>query len=374
MITLITLGYIALVVLAFKVIKIKVSPTSIAVFALLGVVVMGNVLMLWNFSAPMTGKMTVKRNVVQLLAATESKEFISKIYVPQNQLVKKGTPLYEYDSRPNQYAIDQLNAELAASQAKISELEAYVELAAASVLAANATSAYKKAQLDTSLTTQSLDPAAIAELEVEVQRQNFAAAQSGVENAEDGQKEAELALASAKEAILATEAQLGTATLNLEQNVVKAPADGYIANMQAIEGTMGTTVIARAQASFVDMTETVVAAVFPMNLVQHVAPGDTVEIAFNSLPGQIATGKVDAVVEYTGEGQLDMTAIIPEAKSIGSKNMLVVRIFLDDEELAKKLPLGAAGTTAIFTKFANAFHIITKITVRIKAWTNYLPI
>jgi hypothetical protein len=54
--------------------------------------------------------------------------------------------------------------------------------------------------------------------------------------------------------------------------------------------------------------------------------------------------------------------------------MLVVRIFLDDEELAKKLPLGAAGTTAIYTKFANAFHIITKITVRIKAWTNYLPI
>jgi hypothetical protein len=55
MITLIILGYIGIVVLAFKVIKIKVSPTSIAVFALLGVVVMGNVLMLWNFSAPMTG-------------------------------------------------------------------------------------------------------------------------------------------------------------------------------------------------------------------------------------------------------------------------------------------------------------------------------
>jgi multidrug resistance efflux pump len=374
MITLITLGYIALVVLAFKVIKIKVSPVPIAVFALVGVLVIGGVANLWKFSAPLTSKMTVKRNVVQLLAATESKEFISKIYVPQNQLVKKGTPLYEYDSRPNQYAIDQLNAELAASQAKISELEASVELAAASILAANATSAYKKAQLDTSLTTQKLDAAAIAELEVEVERQNFAAAQSGVEQAEAGQKEAEFALASAKEAILATEAQLGTATLNLEQNVVKAPADGYIANMQSIEGTMGTTVIARAQASFVDMTETVVVAVFPMNLVQHVAPGDTVEIAFNSLPGQIATGKVDAVVEYTGEGQLDMTAIIPEAKSIGSKGMLVVRIFLDDEELAKKLPLGAAGTTAIYTKFANAFHIITKITVRIKAWMNYVPI
>ena len=40
----------------------------------------------------MTGKMTVKRNVVALLAATDSKGLISKIHVPQNQLVKKGTP------------------------------------------------------------------------------------------------------------------------------------------------------------------------------------------------------------------------------------------------------------------------------------------
>ena len=180
--------------------------------------------------------------------------------------------------------------------------------------------------------------------------------------------------ASAKQAIKATEAQVGTAKLNLEQNVVKAPADGYIMNMQAIEGTMGTTVLTRNQASFMDMTETVVAAVLPMNLVAHIAPGDPVEIAFKSLPGQIATGKVDQVVEYTGEGQLDMTGVVPIAKSIGSKGMLVVRIVLDDQELAKQLPLGGAGTTAIYTKFAQPFHIITKITVRIKAWMNYVPI
>jgi multidrug resistance efflux pump len=329
---------------------------------------------LWQFSAPLTGKMTVKRNVVQLLAASDSKELISKIHVPQNQLVKKGTPLYEYDARPNQYALDQLNAQLAASQAKISELEASVELAAASVVAANANSAYKKAQLDTALKTQSLDAAAIAELEVEVERENFAAAQAGVEKASAAQEEAEFALSSAQEAIKATQAQVGTAKLNLAQNVVKAPADGYIMNMQSIEGTMGTTLIVRAQASFMDMTETVVAAVLPMNLVQNVAPGDTVEIAFNSLPGQIVTGKVDQVVEYTGEGQIDMSGNVPIAKSIGSKGMLVVRILLDDQELAKTLPLGGAGTTAIYTSFAEPFHIITKITVRIKAWMNYLPI
>jgi multidrug resistance efflux pump len=122
-----------------------------------------------------------------------------------------------------------------------------------------------------------------------------------------------------------------------------------------------------------DMTETVVAAVFPMNVIQHVAPGDHVEIAFKSLPGRIVTGKVDQVLEYTGEGQLEPAATLPEAKSIGSKGMLAVRILLDDPELAKRLPLGGAGTTAIYTDYAKPFQIITKISVRMKMWLNYAP-
>jgi multidrug resistance efflux pump len=334
---------------------------------------MGLVVNLWKFSAPMTGKMIVKRNVVPLFSGQDSKELISKIYVPQNQLVKKGTPLYEYDTRPNQYALDQANSQLAASQAKITELKASVELAAAKVAAAGANLAYKKAQLDSALTTQKLDPAAIAELEVEVQRENFAAAQAGVEQAEAAQKEAEFALSSAQEAIKATEGQVNTAKLDLEQNVVRAPADGYLTNFQAVEGTMGTPLYFRQQASFMDMTETVVAAVFPMNVIQHVAPGDHVEIAFKSLPGRIVTGKVDQVLEYTGEGQLEPAATLPEAKSIGSKGMLAVRILLDDPELAKRLPLGGAGTTAIYTDYAKPFQIITKISVRMKMWLNYAP-
>ena len=54
------------------------------------------------------------------------------------------------------------------------------------------------------------------------------------------------------------------------------------------------------------------------------------------------------------------------------KGILAVRIRLDDEDLAKQLPMGAAGATAIYTDFASPFHIITKITVRIKGWVYFL--
>ncbi len=51
-----------------------------------------------------------------------------------------------------------------------------------------------------------------------------------------------------------------------------------------------------------------------------------------------------------------------------------VRIVLDDEAFARKLSLGGAGTTAIYTTVGNPFHIITKITMRIKSLMYNLPI
>jgi membrane fusion protein (multidrug efflux system) len=374
MITVISICYIGCVVIAFKVIKIKPAPVSIAVATLIGVFILGGVLIGWKFSAPMTGQMVVKRNVIQLLAGQDSKELITKIHVPQEQMVKKGEVLYEVDPRPNQYVVDQLTAQLAVSRENLSQLQAGVEVAAATVEKAQADQAYSKAQLDTAEGIHKDNPAAIAALKVTVQEETYKSAQAAVEQSIASEKEAQFALASAKEAIKATEAQLSTAQLNLAQCVTKAPADGYIMNWQAVEGTMTTTVITSAQGTFMDMSETVVAAVFPQNLLKNVKKGDTVEIAFKSLPGQIAAGKIDAVLEYTGEGQLTPEATLPVAADVGSKGFLVVRILLDDEELAKELPLGGAGTTAIYTQVGKPFHVISKITVRIKSWMYYAPI
>jgi multidrug resistance efflux pump len=368
------LGYLVCVIVAFKVIKIKPSPVSIAIATLVGVLMVGGLLIGWKIAAPMSGQMIVNRKVIQLLSNQDSKEVITKIHVASEQPVKKGDPLYETDPTPNQYIVDQSTAQLAASEQNIKQLEAGVEVAAAAVEAAQASEAYKKSQLDTGLTTQKLDAAAVAELEVEVLRQNYAAARAGVEKALASQKEADYALTTAKDAIKATEAQLATAKLNLEQNVVRAPTDGYITNWQAVEGTMTTTVITSAQGTFMDTSNAVIAAVFPQNLLKNVAVDDEVEIAFKSFPGKIATGKVDAILEYSGEGQLEPSGVIPVVATLHPDGYLVVRIKLDDKELEKQLPLGGAGTVAIYTKALKPLHVITKITVRIKMWTNYLPI
>ncbi len=270
MITVMTICYIGCVFVAFKVIKFKVTPAAIAVAVLIGMFMLGGVVIAWNFSAPMSGQITLTRKVIPLLSNQDSKELIEKIHVRQDQPVKKGDVLYEVDATPNQYKVDQLTAQLAVAQQKIYELEAAVEVATAKVEKAKADVTYVKAQLDTAVGIQKDNPAAIADLKVEVQQQTYNASQAAVQQAMASQQEAEFALTSAKDAIRANEAQLSTAQLNLEQCVVRAPADGYIMNWQAIEGTMTTTVLTSAQGTFMDMSETVVAAVFPMNVLKNV--------------------------------------------------------------------------------------------------------
>ena len=77
---------------------------------------------------------------------------------------------------------------------------------------------------------------------------------------------------------------------------------------------------------------------------------------------------------YTGEGQIEPSGVLPVAKTVGSKGFLVVRILLDDQEQAKELPLGGAGTVAIYTQVGGPFHVISKIALRMKSWIYYAPL
>ena len=38
------------------------------------------------------------------------------------------------------------------------------------------------------------------------------------------------------------------------------------------------------------------------------------------------------------------------------------------------LPLGGAGSVAIYTNSGKPFHLISKVTIRINMWMNYAPI
>lgn len=370
MIAIMMLGYIACIVVAFKVIKLKVSPTTLAAATLLGVLLLGGVVTVWNQAAPLSGQMVLHRKVLQVIPDVQ--EFVSKVHVEGNQLVKKGDPIFDVVADRFQDAVDQAVAQLTAAKASVSQLESGVAVAQAAVRGAAADTAAAKASLDTALALQASEAGAIAKLKIEETQQAYLAAQANDKVVSAQLKKAQFALASAKHAVDVAQVGLDSARFNLQRCNYTSPIDGRIMNLQIREGTPAANFRFVAVGTIEDLSQSSILAIYPQNLLHHVKAGDQVEIAFKRLRGKLASGKVEAVVQYTGEGELMPSGQVPVAASLGSQGKLAVRIRLDDEELARQLPLGAAGTTAIYTDFAPAFHIVTKVTVRIKGWLYYI--
>ena len=370
MITVILLGYLACVVVAFKVIKIKVSPTSVAVAVVAGVFMLGGIVVIWKQSAPMTEQMVLRRHVLQVVP--DVREYVSKVHVKADQTVKKGDPLFEITPDRFQRAVDESTAQLSAARSKVQQLEAAVTAAQAAVKKSKADVATKKAELDTALGIQKEQPDAIAKLKVTEAQQAYILAQADDDLVKAQLTQSEYALASAKHSVDVAQAALNTAGFNLERCNYTSQVDGKVVNFQVREGTPVARWRFTSVGTIMDLEDTAILAIYPQNLLTNVKAGDKVEIAFTRLRGKIATGKVEAVVPYTGEGQMLPSGNLPVAANLGSKGKLVVRIRLDDEDLAKELPMGAAGVVAIYTDFVPAFHLVSQITIRIKSWVYFL--
>jgi len=372
MLTIVVLAYIACVVVAFKVIKIAVKPATVAVAVLGGVFVVGGIAALWKQGAPMSDQMIVRRHVVRIVPNV--REFVTKVHVESNQQVKKGEPLFEISRERFQNAVDEANATLDAARSTVSQLEASVTAAEAAVKKADADTRVAKAQIETAKRLRRSSPGAVAKLKIEEAEASFQAAEASGLVARASLKEGQAALEAGKQSVVVAQASLKTAEYQLGQTTYRSPVDGRVINFQIREGTPVARWQFTAVGTIMDLSDTAVVAVYPQNLLGNVLPGDTVEVAFRRTPGQIATGKVEAVVKYTGEGQFKAGDTLPVVATVGSKGYLAVLIRLDDEELARSLPMGAAGTVAIYTGFAKPFQAISKIALRMKGWLYYLPV
>jgi multidrug resistance efflux pump len=107
------------------------------------------------------------------------------------------------------------------------------------------------------------------------------------------------------------------------------------------------------------------------NDARYIKAGQPVEITFKFEPGIVRTGKVETIFQAisTGQTQVSGTAVAP--KDIQSAPF-VVRVKLDDEDLAKRLPAGSTGTAAIFTEAVKLTHVIRKVLLRQIAILNYI--
>lgn len=166
-------------------------------------------------------------------------------------------------------------------------------------------------------------------------------------------------------------AQLDGAKWDLEKTVVRAPSDGYVTNLALRKGARVASLPLAPVMAFIDTSETIIAAEIPQINARYVEAGQPVELTFKYLPGKIFSGRVETVLQAVATGQVKPSGMAVMPTEVQSAPF-VIRLKLDDADLAKRLPAGATGVVAIFTEHVKASHVIRRVMLRMQAILNYV--
>ncbi len=310
MIAFLTLLYVALLALL---VKLKVLPNSAGTWmSTLGwVVILFVVLFIpMQWGAP-SGPVRILTYSVQIIPNVSGQ--VTEVPVEPNVPLKKGDVLFKIDPTIYQAAMDATNAQLKFQKMR---LEQFTKLASSA--------AGTRFQVE----------------ETQAQVDRLTAEQS-------------------------------SAKWNLRETTIVAPADGYVTYLALRPGQRVTNFPFQPAMTFIDTSRKVVGTQIHQIYLRYLKVGQPVEIAFKTLPGRIYTGKVQAVLRVTSQGQAVISGTVPPAQQIQAEPFFV-RIELDDDQATEELPAGTVGTAAIYTESVAATHIIRKVMIRMESILNYL--
>jgi multidrug resistance efflux pump len=370
-----------------------------------------------RFVAPYSTNMKVVQYTIQLVPRLPEPTLVTAVLVKPDVPVKKGQPLFQFDRRPYEYQVRQLEAQLEAASANAVSAKYKVEQLKSGVASANQDVRMYKADLDASeqkivrakselayatyqqqlsgtLAQKGAGPeedaqkwqaqmnanqASVLEATAEAERARlkYQSQWEGVNTTVAGAtaqlKESEAAQKQATATIESLKAQLELARYYLDNTLMVAPEDGHVVNLQVQAGMVAGILRVGGIASFIVDSDRYMLAGFSQQTLKYVKVGQPVEVALDLYPGQIFEAKVDSIWWANGEGQYLPTDVIPTfvpADPNQPQGEFAVKIYpTDPSQLG--LPIGAQGVATIYTSHGG-FATLRKIAIRIHSWFNWL--
>jgi multidrug resistance efflux pump len=329
-----------------------------------------------RYVAPASTEARVIQRTIQLTPRLPEPTLVTAVLVQPNMPLKKGQPLFQFDRRPYEYKVRQLEAQLAKATQDVLVLKADTEINAQKIAKIAADLAYAKYQfkLSSDLAKQGAGP----EEDAQKWAAQVAAHEAGIKEAQAEETRARLRYTSeingVNTTVAAIQAELDQARYYLDNTLMVAPEDGYIINLQVRPGMVAGEIRAGAIATFiVDADRYLLANYFQENL-KYVKPGQPVEVALDLYPGQIWPGRVQAIWQGSGAGQMLPSGTLPSFNYVPSEipqGQFVVAITLDDPDQVK-FPIGTQGRAAIYTNPSSNFVVLRKISIRAYTWYNWL--
>ena len=305
---------------------LKKTTRNISIFSGVGVVLIASVVFSWYTFSPISADARVVRYVIPIVPNVKGQ--VLEVHVQPMTPVKKGSKLFQIDPSTYQFNVRKL-------EAQVEQFKAQKKLA-----------------------------------EINVNRANLLVKTNAIAQADADTWQANKDIAIAN--INATQAALDSAIWQLDETIVRAPHDGFVPNLQLRPGSYVTSVPFASSMAFVSDESSDIVASFSQSAIRLVKVGDEVEIVFNTIPGKVFSGQIERVIKVSSQAQLTASSTLPAMTGVPVNDRWGIRVTLDDEQQAKELPQGAAGTLAVYTSKGKAVHIISKVTLRIKAWLTYL--
>jgi multidrug resistance efflux pump len=348
------------------------NKTSQITVVIIPIVFLTTLILLLNVWAPSSSDVRVIKYVVQVVPQVRGR--VIDVPVEGNSNVKKGDVLFRIDPTPFELQVRTLEAQLAATEGSVAELNEELRSAVGRTGAVRSKLdlARKRVEQNRELAaTGAGDKFALEQAEADL-RQLESELRANV--AGEAQVRARLGatVGDDQAEIAQIKAQLAQARWELTQTVFYAPADGTVINLQLRPGQMATALGAIPVMTFVENDFQVI-ALFHQNELHQVNPGDEAEIALETYPGRIIKAKVDSIIWAQGQGQIPLSPTLPQTGTGPlPPGRFAVRLDIADSDKDVFLAAGAVGHGAIYTQHGHHIHILRKVILRVGSLLNWL--
>jgi multidrug resistance efflux pump len=329
-----------------------------------------------RYVAPASTEARIIQHTIQITPRLSEPTLVTAVLVEPNVHVKRGTPLFQFDRRIYEAKVQQLEAQLAQAKQNVLIMKSDIQVATEKVVKLKSELVY--AQYQQKLSSDLAKTGSGPEEDAQKWNAQVAADNAAIKEAQAEEQRSKLKYQSeiggVNTTVASTQAELDQARFYLDNTLIVAPEDGYIMNLQVRPGMVAGDIRFGAIASFIcDADRYLLANYFQENL-KYVKPGQPVEVALDLYPGQIWPGKVLAIWQGSGAGQMLPSGTLPAFNYMPAEipqGQFVVAITMDDPDQTK-FPIGTQGRSAIYTSPGSPFIALRKIAIRSYTWYNWL--
>ena len=331
MIDLMTIIYVAILWVVFKVFKVPINKWTATTSILIGFFGIGFVVIVQNYYHPYSKEARMYFYTTPIYSRVQGR--VVEVPVLPNVPLKKGDVLFRLNPEPFEDDVASLKGELQRAEVERDRSKEEQE--------------------------RSLDifrKGAGSEREVQSWRIKYETAMADIVN---------------------IQARLDKAVFDLEEEVVvRAPTDGYVTQQRL---RPGMTVVSQPQTvpvmTFVHAEDPEFIAAFLQNGLQNIKPGNEAEITFDAIPGRAFKGEVKKVLQAIAQGQVqpDGTLMnLDAAAERGQQGRVPVQIEILDDMSGYQLPAGAKAEVAVYSERWKPVAIVRRILLRMKSWQKYI--